>query len=81
MDKAIDKGYTFAWGADVSEKGFATVNPGVAVVPTTDTKEMSGAEIAKWEVCQKKQQNPDAFQKWSGSRETDYPGNETTRVR
>ena len=61
MDKAIDKGYTFAWGADVSEKGFATVNPGVAVVPTTDTKEMSGAEIAKWEAMPKKQQNPDAF--------------------
>lgn len=31
------------------------------MVPTTDTKEMSGAEIAKWEAMPKKQQNPDAF--------------------
>ncbi len=32
MTNAIDKGYTFAWGADVSEKGFNWRN-GVAIVP------------------------------------------------
>ena len=54
-------GYTFVWGADVSEKGFATKDAGVAVIPATDTKEMSGAEIAKWEKLPKGQQMMDAF--------------------
>ena len=61
MDNAIDNGYTFVWGADVSEKGFATKDAGVAVIPTTDTKEMIGAEIAKWEKLPKEQQTTDAF--------------------
>ena len=61
MDYAIDNGYTFVWGADVSEKGFATKDAGVAVIPATDTKEMSGAEIAKWEKLPKGQQMMDAF--------------------
>ena len=61
MSNDIDNGYTFAWASDVSEKGFQTSHPGIAVVPTTDTKEMSGAEIAKWEAMPKGNQNPDAF--------------------
>ena len=61
MSNAIDNGYTFAWASDVSERGFQTSRPGVAVVPTTDTKEMSGAEIAKWEAMPKGNQTPDAF--------------------
>ena len=61
MSNAIDNGYTFAWASDVSERGFQTSQPGVAVVPTTDTKEMSGAEIAKWEAMPKGNQSPDAF--------------------
>ena len=61
MSNAIDNGYTFAWASDVSERGFQTSQPGVAVVPTTDTKEMSGAEIAKWEAMPKGNQTPDAL--------------------
>jgi aminopeptidase C len=61
MESAIDNGYTFVWGADVSEKGFASKDAGVAVVPTTDTKEMTGAEIAKWEKLSKEQQTMEAF--------------------
>ena len=61
MDYAIDNGYTFVWGADVSEKGFATKDAGVAVIPAMDMKEMSGAEIAKWEKLPKGQQMMDAF--------------------
>lgn len=49
MDNAIDNGYTILWGSDVSEQGFETKGAGIAVVPITDPKEMSGAEIAKWE--------------------------------
>ena len=36
LDKAIDKGYSFAWGSDVSEKGFA--RKGLAIVPEMNTK-------------------------------------------
>ena len=61
MESASDNGYTFVWGADVSEKGFATKDAGVAVVPSTDTREMTGAEIAKWEKLPKEQRTLDAF--------------------
>ncbi len=61
LDKAIDNGYTFAWGADVSEKGF--VRNGYAVVPTFDTKEMSDAEIAKWVNMPKNQQELEMLKK------------------
>ena len=46
MDKAIDNGYTFAWGADVSEDGF--LRKGIAIVPDIKSVEMADAEIAKW---------------------------------
>jgi bleomycin hydrolase len=46
MDKAIDNGYSFAWGSDVSEDGFT--RSGIAVVPDIKSTEMSDAEIAKW---------------------------------
>ena len=49
IDNAIDKGYTVAWAADVSEKGFSTSNKGIAVIPDIDTQNMSDAEISKWE--------------------------------
>jgi bleomycin hydrolase len=61
MENAIDKGYTFAWGADVSEQGFLSREPGVAVLPVEDPKEMSGAEIARWENLPKTQLATGAF--------------------
>ena len=54
LDKAIDNGYTFAWGSDVSENGFT--RDGLAVVPDMNFKEMSDAEIAKWVSMPKSQQ-------------------------
>ena len=53
LDKAIDKGFTFAWATDLSEKGFTN---GIAVVPTFDTKEMKDAEITKWLTLPKDEQ-------------------------
>lgn len=47
MDKAIDNGYTFAWGADVSEAGFVR-RGSIAIVPDFENVEMADAEIAKW---------------------------------
>lgn len=35
MDHAINNGYTFAWGADVSEKGFSFKN-GLAILPVDE---------------------------------------------
>ena len=48
FDYAIDNGYTIAWGADVSEKGFSWKN-GVAIVPEADLEDMTGTEREKWE--------------------------------
>lgn len=48
FNNAIEKGYTIAWGGDVSEKGFSH-KKGVAIVPETDVKEMADSERSKWE--------------------------------
>lgn len=45
LDKAIDKGYSFSWGSDVSERGFS--RDGIAIVPTADIKDMSNARNYK----------------------------------
>lgn len=49
MDNAIDKGYTFVWASDVSEKGFT--RNGIAVAPDPEfvakAKE-AGSDEAKW---------------------------------
>lgn len=48
MDYAVRNGYTFAWGADVSEKGFASTS-GVATVPLNDKdKDLSHSDAARW---------------------------------
>lgn len=54
MDFAINNGYSFAWGADVSEKGFSWRN-GVAVVPEKKWDDLSKAEtdsMTTWPVKQ-----------------------------
>ena len=48
MDYAIEEGYTLAWGADVSEKGFSWKN-GVAIVPNDEPTDLAGTEKEKWE--------------------------------
>ncbi|MCE1199769.1 MAG: C1 family peptidase [Marinilabiliales bacterium] len=49
IDNALANGYTVAWAADVSERGFATSQKGVAVVPVVNKADMTDAEISKWE--------------------------------
>ena len=47
FDNAIMKGYTIAWGSDVSEDGFS--RNGVAVLPDADkAQELSGSDMARW---------------------------------
>lgn len=54
IDNAIENGYTVAWAADVSEKGFSWKN-GVAVVPDEDIEEVDGMEKDKWDSMSKKE--------------------------
>lgn len=59
LDKAIDKGYSFSWGSDVSERGFS--RDGIAIVPTADIKDMSNAEITKWVALSKKEKEAQLY--------------------
>ncbi len=47
MDYALDHGYTIAWGADVSEKGFSWTK-GVAIVPEETKENLADNERSKW---------------------------------
>ena len=46
MDNAVDKGYTIAWGSDVSEAGFT--RNGIAVMPDLARTDLSGSDMARW---------------------------------
>lgn len=46
MYNAIDKGYTIAWGTDVSEKGFT--RNGIATVPDVDPVPAGGSDQEHW---------------------------------
>ena len=48
IDYSLDHGYTVAWAADVSEKGFVTSNKGLAVLPVASEDKMSEQEVARW---------------------------------
>lgn len=48
VDKAIDKGYTVVWAADVSEPGFKW-RKGVALMPADkDGADLEGTELSRW---------------------------------
>lgn len=48
VDAALDKGYSIAWSADVSEPGFHWKD-GFAVMPKDkDEKDLTGTELARW---------------------------------
>lgn len=47
MDSAVRNGYTIAWGADVSEKGFG--RDGIAMVPNDNkNQDTTGSDAARW---------------------------------
>ncbi len=46
MYNAIDKGYTIAWGSDVSEKGFT--RDGLAIMPVEKKKAAAGSDQERW---------------------------------
>lgn len=55
MDNAIENGYTVAWAADISEKGFSWKN-GLAIVPELDIANMSDSEVSKWDKLTRSEQ-------------------------
>lgn len=63
MQHAIDNGYTFAWGADVSEKGFMRAD-GLAIIPekpynsmtAEEKKSMSTVPVKQLEITQEMRQ-------------------------
>jgi bleomycin hydrolase len=61
IENAVNSGYTVAWAADVSEKGFATSKQGVAVIPVADKANMSDAEITKWEKLTDKEKDEELY--------------------
>ncbi|MEI8112731.1 MAG: C1 family peptidase [Bacteroidia bacterium] len=61
IENSINTGYTVAWAADVSEKGFSTSQKGVAVLPIVDKANMTDAEINKWEKQSEKERNEDLY--------------------
>ena len=62
IDNAIDKGFTVAWAADISERGFSTSNKGIAVIPDVNTTNMSDAEISKWETMSDKEKEDKLYE-------------------
>ena len=61
IDNAINTGYTVAWAADVSEKGFVTSKKGIAVIPVVDKTSMTETEVAKWERMSEKDKSEELF--------------------
>lgn len=48
IDNSLRKGYTVAWAADNSDKGFQTGNKGIAMLPVKKVEQMSESERASW---------------------------------
>jgi bleomycin hydrolase len=70
MNNAIENGYSIAWGADVSHKGF-NWKKGIAIIPEKDFANTSGSDKDKWE---KLSQNDKEKELYS----FDKPGKEQT---
>ena len=70
IDNSLEKGYTIAWGTDVSEKGFSRTK-GLGIVPEADLEGMEGTEAEKWGKLTQKEKD-EALYKF------DKPGKERT---
>lgn len=61
IDHSLKNGYTVAWAADVSHKGFS-YSKGIAVIPETDIENMESLERAKWEKLSKKKRESQIYE-------------------
>lgn len=57
---ALENGYSVCWDGDVSDKGFSH-NKGLAIVPETETTDLTGSEKAKWEKLTEKEKLRSAY--------------------
>ncbi len=61
IDYSLENGFTIAWAADVSEKGFLSGNKGIAVVPAAPQTDMSDAEISRWEALPERERENELY--------------------
>lgn len=61
INYSIENGFTVAWAADVSEKGFATSNKGFAVLPVAPAEKMTEADIEKWQAMTDKEKDRELY--------------------
>ncbi len=69
IDYALKSGYSVAWGADVSDKGFATKTKGIAVVPDYSTEDLSESDLVRWQGMSKEKKDEELYK-------LDKPGKE-----
>jgi len=62
IDYSLKNGFTVAWAADVSEKGFLTSDKGVAVLPAAPSENMADAEITRWESLPEKEKEKELYE-------------------
>ena len=61
VNNAIDKGYTVAWGADVSEKGFKW-RKGYAILPVAkEMPDLKGSDMDRWTKMSDKDQEEEMW--------------------
>lgn len=60
IDNALDNGYSIAWGADVSERGFSR-DKGIAIMPETEVESLSGTEAERWGKLTTAERNKEMF--------------------
>jgi bleomycin hydrolase len=61
IDYSLENGFSIAWAADVSEKGFASGNKGIAVLPAVPETDMSDAEISRWEALPERERENELY--------------------
>jgi bleomycin hydrolase len=61
IDYSLENGFTIALAADVSEKGFASGNKGIAVLPAAPETDMSDAEISRWEALPERERENELY--------------------
>lgn len=61
IDYSLNNGFTIAWAADVSEKGFVSRNQGVAVLPEVPERNMNDSEIARWEALPERERQSELY--------------------
>ena len=61
IDYSLENGFTVAWAADVSEKGFVTGTQGVAVIPDAPEMNMSDVEMARWEALPERERENELY--------------------